>query len=99
MKMLDEGVDVPRAEVGIFCSSTGNPRQFIQRRGRVLRKHRDKTISIIHDLIVIPKIGQETANYKVEKKLVINELRRVVNFANLGINKTDTFKELTRSNP
>jgi superfamily II DNA or RNA helicase len=38
MKMLDEGVDVPRAEVGIFASSTGNPRQFIQRRGRLLRK-------------------------------------------------------------
>jgi superfamily II DNA or RNA helicase len=37
MKMLDEGVDVPRAEVGIFASSTGNPRQFIQRRGRLLK--------------------------------------------------------------
>src|SRR5699024_7291684 len=42
MKMLDEGVDVPRAEIGIFASSTGNPRQFIQRRGRLLRKHDDK---------------------------------------------------------
>ena len=34
MKMLDTGVDVPRAEVGIFASSTGNPRQFIQLRDR-----------------------------------------------------------------
>lgn len=32
MKCLDEGVDIPRAETAIFCSSTGNPRQFIQRR-------------------------------------------------------------------
>lgn len=42
MKCLDEGVDVPRSELAIFCSSTGNPRQFIQRRGRVLRTHKDK---------------------------------------------------------
>ncbi len=42
MKCLDEGVDVPRSELAIFCASTGNPRQFIQRRGRILRKHPDK---------------------------------------------------------
>lgn len=35
MKCLDEGVDVPRSELAIFCASTGNPRQFIQRRGRI----------------------------------------------------------------
>ena len=51
MKCLDEGVDVPRSELAIFCASTGNPRQFIQRRGRILRKHPDKYIAIIHDLI------------------------------------------------
>ena len=39
MKCLDEGVDIPRAERGIFTSSTGNPREFIQRRGRLLRNH------------------------------------------------------------
>lgn len=39
MKCLDEGVDVPRSELAIFCASTGNPRQFIQRRGRILRTH------------------------------------------------------------
>jgi superfamily II DNA or RNA helicase len=38
MKCLDEGVDIPRAEYAIFCSSTGNPRQFIQRRGRIIRQ-------------------------------------------------------------
>lgn len=48
MKCLDEGVDLPRAELAIFCSSTGNPRQFIQRRGRVLRKHPDKHLAVIH---------------------------------------------------
>ena len=57
MKCLDEGVDVPRSEFAIFCASTGNPRQFIQRRGRVLRTHDDKRFAIIHDLVVIPQIN------------------------------------------
>ena len=49
MKCLDEGVDVPRTEIAIFCSSTGNPRQYVQRRGRVLRLHDDKEKAIIYD--------------------------------------------------
>jgi superfamily II DNA or RNA helicase len=59
MKCLDEGVDVPRAELAIFCSSTGNPRQFIQRRGRILRQHIDKSHAVIHDLIVISKMDSK----------------------------------------
>ena len=51
MKCLDEGVDVPRAEVGIFASSTGNPRQFIQRRGRLLRLLHTFTISLLYRII------------------------------------------------
>ncbi len=54
MKCLDEGIDIPRAELAIFCSSTGNPRQFIQRRGRVLRRHPDKHLAVVHDLVVAP---------------------------------------------
>ena len=51
---------MPRSELAIFCASTGNPRQFIQRRGRVLRKHADKSEATIHDLVIIPKINKET---------------------------------------
>jgi superfamily II DNA or RNA helicase len=94
MKCLDEGVDVPRAELAIFCSSTGNPRQFIQRRGRVLRLHHDKIISIIHDLVVIPKIEKNENNYDMERNLIKKELERVVDFSELSINKIDTFNEL-----
>ena len=57
MKCLDEGVDVPRSELAIFCSSTGNPRQFIQRRGRVLRTHKDKKMAELHDLVVVPEVS------------------------------------------
>lgn len=93
MKCLDEGVDVPRSELAIFCASTGNPRQFIQRRGRVLRLHKDKIHATIHDLVVVPEVADES-NYEMEKGLVKKELERVVDFANLAMNKTDTYETL-----
>jgi superfamily II DNA or RNA helicase len=91
MKCLDEGVDVPRSELAIFCASTGNPRQFIQRRGRVLRLHDDKTHATIHDLVVVPEVADEST-FEMEKGLVKKELERVVDFANLAMNKTDTYE-------
>lgn len=95
MKCLDEGVDIPRAEFAIFCSSTGNPRQFIQRRGRILRKHKNKIKATIHDLIVIPEGNLET--FDIEKNLVERELERVMYFASLSENSLyteDLFKDI-----
>ena len=94
MKCLDEGVDVPRSELAIFCSSTGNPRQFIQRRGRVLRLHREKIHAVIHDLVVVPEINENESNYNMERNLVKKELERVVDFSNLAMNKMDTYESL-----
>ena len=94
MKCLDEGVDVPRSELAIFCASTGNPRQFIQRRGRVLRTHKDKKFAIIHDLIVIPDNVFDEECYELEKGLVRGELKRVRDFALLSENLNDTDNEL-----
>ncbi len=94
MKCLDEGVDVPRSELAIFCASTGNPRQFIQRRGRVLRTHKDKQFAIIHDLIVIPDDVFDEECYTLEKNLVESELCRVRDFASLSENLNDTYNEL-----
>lgn len=91
MKCLDEGVDVPRSELAIFCASTGNPRQFIQRRGRVLRLHMDKIHATIHDLVVVPEIADEST-YEMEKGLVKKELERVVDFANMAMNKIHTYE-------
>ena len=93
MKCLDEGIDVPRSELAIFCASTGNPRQFIQRRGRVLRLHKDKIHATIHDLVVVPEISDQHT-FEMEKGLVKKELERVVDFANLAMNKIDTYATL-----
>lgn len=94
MKCLDEGVDVPRSELAIFCASTGNPRQFIQRRGRVLRTHKDKHFAVVHDLIVIPENVFDEECYTLERSLVQSELRRVRDFALLSENLNDTDNEL-----
>ena len=94
MKCLDEGVDVPRSELAIFCSSTGNPRQFIQRRGRVLRTHPDKKMAELHDLVVFPEINPYSDSYRMEQSLVRGELQRVRNFANLSENPSYSEMEL-----
>ena len=87
MKMLDEGVDIPRTEVGIFASSTGNPREYIQRRGRLLRNHRDKKFAYVYDMIVAPVASHDSENlYRIERNMVRNELIRVAYFASLSMN-------------
>ncbi|MGQ7868959.1 DEAD/DEAH box helicase family protein [Sunxiuqinia sp. sy24] len=95
MKCLDEGVDIPRTELAFFCSSTGNPRQFIQRRGRILRKHPEKDFAVIHDLVVVPKLyNNSDISYDMERNMVVKEFERVVNFSFLAINKYHTFEAL-----
>ena len=97
MKCLDEGVDVPRAELAIFCASTGNPRQFIQRRGRVLRKSKGKQFAYIHDLVVIPKLDMDKNDetFNTERSFILNEMKRVENFFSLAINKAEVYEQLS----
>ena len=96
MKCFDEGVDVSQSQVAIFCATTGNPRQFIQRRGRILRQSKSthKHLAIIHDLIVVPEINRFTESYNLEKNMIKTELNRVRNFALLAENSNDTLNEL-----
>jgi superfamily II DNA or RNA helicase len=97
MKCLDEGVDIPQTKYAIFCSSTGNPRQYIQRRGRVLRTHPDKEYAVIYDLIVKPTINHtniDDKQRKMEINIFLSELRRLVNFAVLSENKDQCLSDL-----
>ena len=94
MKILDEGVDIPITKNAIFCSSTGNPRQFIQRRGRVLRTHDSKSFANIWDMVVIPKISdfEDNKEYLMEKNILKSEILRVANFV-YSSNNIDDFKD------
>lgn len=94
MKCLDEGVDVPRSEMAIFCASTGNPRQFIQRRGRILRTHKDKYHAVIHDLVVAPLVNSASESFRMERNMLASELKRVRDFATLSENADFALTEL-----
>ncbi|BAZ00140.1 helicase domain-containing protein [Tolypothrix tenuis PCC 7101] len=85
IRCLDEGVDIPAIQTAVILSSSGNPRQFIQRRGRVLRPHPGKERAIIYDMIVLPP-DLERETIEVERNLLKKELRRFVEFADLADN-------------
>ena len=94
MKCLDEGVDVPRSELAVFCASTGNPRQFIQRRGRILRHHPEKHKAELHDLVVVPVINASDECFSMERSLLRSELKRVRDFAFMSENADYAYEEL-----
>ena len=83
-----------KKKLAVFCASTGNPRQFIQRRGRILRKHPDNHLAIIHDLVVAPEIGFGQENYNLERSLLRSELKRVRDFAVMSENADYAYTEL-----
>ncbi|MDV7679704.1 DEAD/DEAH box helicase family protein [Erysipelothrix rhusiopathiae] len=68
IKCLDEGIDIPAARTVFFLSSTSNPREFIQRRGRVLRLHEGKDVALIYDYIVLPLNNEDNVFAKYAKK-------------------------------
>lgn len=84
MKCLDEGVDVPAAKTAILMASDSNPRQHIQRRGRILRKSPGKEKAIIHDMVVLPKYNPNLS--EAEKSLIKKELARFEEFMDLADN-------------
>ncbi|HLP89766.1 MAG TPA: DNA phosphorothioation system restriction enzyme [Nostocaceae cyanobacterium] len=85
IRCLDEGVDIPAIQTAVILSSSGNPRQFVQRRGRVLRPHPGKERATIFDMIVLPPdLDRDTI--EIERNLLRKELRRFVEFADLADN-------------
>ena len=91
MKCLDEGVDVPSTRRAVLMSNSQNPKQFIQRRGRVLRKHEEsgKEYAEIHDLIVVPTLEPDRTTVDSEKNILKKELERFEEFAETAINEIE----------
>ncbi|WP_240116968.1 DNA phosphorothioation system restriction enzyme [Streptomyces sp. MUM 2J] len=94
MRCLDEGVDVPAARTAYLLASSSNPRQFIQRRGRVLRQSPGKTMADIVDFIVVPPEEASDLQPESERKMVARELARVTEFAHLADNEAETLDTL-----
>lgn len=84
IKCLDEGIDIPAISHAFILASSQNPRQFIQRRGRVLRKSERKSLAVIHDAIVVPVNAEEESD---QIALLKAELLRALEFADHALNR------------
>lgn len=86
IRCLDEGINIPSIKSALILSSNDNYREFVQRRGRILRLHEGKEIAHIYDVIVLPSIGND-AFAKIE-------FRRYYEYGRLAINKDILMKQL-----
>ncbi len=99
IRCLDEGVDIPALQRAFILSSGTNPKEFIQRRGRVLRKAKNKEFAEIYDFIVLPTLDPNRIGFlsideiNIEKKIIAREYERLQEFAKLAINGTEAFDE------
>lgn len=92
IKCLDEGVNIPSIKIAFILASTTNPKEYIQRRGRVLRLSEGKEYAEIYDFITLPRSLDEVQMLTVEEmrrelSLVKNELHRAEEFARIANNK------------
>lgn len=83
IRCLDEGVDIPSATHGLILASSKNPREFIQRRGRLLRTSVGKGDAQIHDAIVTPSAS---ADPQQQDKVLLGEMARAMEFAEFARN-------------
>lgn len=89
MRCLDEGVDIPDARTGYLLASSSNPRQFIQRRGRLLRLADGKHRAEIIDYLAVPP-ASTPINFDIERSLLTRELERANEFGKLSDNYETT---------
>ncbi len=98
IKCLDEGVNIPNIQTAFILASSRNPKEFIQRRGRVLRKAPDKTRATIYDFVTLPRElnAIRYGDYKDDKSIVIGEMARIYEFGRHSVNSRIAYEMLER---
>ena len=81
IECLDEGIDIPSITHALVLASSTNPRQHLQRRGRVLRMSGDKALAMIYDTLVAPDVNALDIVFD-------QDLSRATNFAAEARNRT-----------
>ena len=95
IKCLDEGMNIPGIRTAFILASTTNPKEYIQRRGRVLRKAPGKDFAEIYDFVTLPRPLEDVYSLTKEAAskdlaLVRNELERIKEFGRLAMNSMDS---------
>lgn len=91
IRCLDEGINIPSIEGALLLSSNDDYREFVQRRGRILRTYynaltgKNKEVANIYDVIVLPSNNS--------RNFASIELRRFYEYARLAKNKEDCLRE------
>ena len=83
IRCLDEGVDIPIVSHALILASSRNPREFVQRRGRVLRTYPGKTMAYLYDAIVTPSVQDDESD---SGSILAGELARAIEFGTNAIN-------------
>lgn len=99
IKCLDEGVNIPNIKTAFILASSTNPKEYIQRRGRVLRKSKEKDFSVIYDFITLPRNLneiKETDDIDYDMSLVKREVSRIIEFADLSDNSRESYELIDR---
>lgn len=86
IKCLDEGINIPSIKSALILSSNDNYREFVQRRGRILRQYPNKQVAHIYDVIVLPQTSSKT--------FAEIEFRRFYEYGRLALNKEDLLNDL-----
>lgn len=94
IKCLDEGVNIPSIRTAFILASTTNPKEYIQRRGRVLRLAKGKSFAVIYDFVTLTRpldeVNQYSPDYKCERSLAKRELLRIKEFGEIALNSRDS---------
>jgi len=95
IRCLDEGVNIPSIKTAFILASSTNPKEYVQRRGRVLRLFKGKNYAVIYDFITLPfaldcvdQVDAETLDSG--KSLALREIIRMKDFASIAENPFDS---------
>lgn len=89
IKCLDEGIDIPSANTGILMASSTNPREYVQRIGRIIRQGKNKTFAHLYDMCVGEVNTLDDDEQALENKIKQKEIIRLTEIAENAINATE----------
>lgn len=96
IKCLDEGVNIPSIKTAFILASSTNPKEYIQRRGRVLRKAPNKPFAKIYDFITLPTpldyVNGDSEVARLDLGLVKREIVRMKEFGEISKNPSEADK-------
>ena len=98
IKCLDEGIDIPSACRGILMSSSTNPREYVQRIGRIIRQDKDKKLAYLYDICVESSGSLSEDLQDIDAKIRANERKRLQEIAENAINSVDALQNILKLN-